>query len=187
MKNIKEAETYTIKLNRLLTSTKPMPIYDEGHELIGYVKIFYKSLVEKIFAFLGRLLFINLQTEDFDGKTHNRIIQNPYVFKRAEWKVELYLNKQTEIGSILRDNSSIGVARKFVYEFKGRQITMENNYVNYQTRFIDNNNYVIAQCDIELEDILNSYFKIQVFQAELDIYQIAALGLVQYYWSRWVV
>lgn len=182
MENVKKAETYTIKNNWLTTSTKPMPIYDEGHELIGYVKKFYKSLGEKIFAFFGRPLLINLQAEDLDGKIHIRIIQTRFFFKRAEWKVELYLNKQTEISFILRDNSLITAGQKLVFEFKGRQITMENNHMNYQTRFIDNNNYVIAQCDIE--GIPNIYFNIRVFQAEFDIYQIAALGLVQYYWSR---
>ncbi|MDD3364648.1 MAG: hypothetical protein PHZ03_06675 [Syntrophomonas sp.] len=66
------------------------------------------------------------------------------------------------------------------------QITMENNNVHYQTRFIDSNKDVIAQCDckgIPTSDDIN----IQVFKPELDIYQVATLGLIQLkliFWLR---
>lgn len=169
-----------------MLSTKPMPIYDENQKTIGYVKKFYKSGGEKIFACLsGRPVFTNLQTEDTNGNIHIRVIQSVLFFKRAEWKVELYSDNRKEVSFILRDNSSITSAKTLAFEFKGQQITLENNNVHYKTRFMDSNNDLIAQCDCK--GITKSIdINIQVFKPELDIYQIATLGLVQYYWSMYM-
>ncbi|MGI6412401.1 MAG: tubby C-terminal domain-like protein [Syntrophomonadaceae bacterium] len=65
-----------MKNNKISTSTKPMPIYDESHKLIGYVSNYYISLEEKLFAFSGLRLYISLQAEDRNGKIHIRIISN---------------------------------------------------------------------------------------------------------------
>ena len=186
MEGVNKVATYTIKQNLLMLSTKPMPIYDENHNIIGYVKKFYKSLGEKIFAYLfGRPLFNHLQTEDTDGNIHIRVIQCILFFKRAEWRVELYSDQQKNISFILRDNSLITAGKTLAFEYKGRQITVENNNLHYTTRFIDNSKDVFAQCDCKcMEKALD--INIQVFKPELDIYQIAALGLIQYYWGMYM-
>ena len=163
-----------------MLSTKPMPIYDENHNIVGYVNYFYKSLGARIFKYLCPL-FNNFETKDVDGNIHIRVIQSILFFKRAEWKVELCSEQQKRISFILRDNSLASSAKTLAFEFEGRQITMENNRVNYQTQFIDSTKGVIAQCDRKgIIDIT-----IQVFKPELDIYLIATLGLVHYYSSLW--
>ncbi|MEN6328587.1 MAG: hypothetical protein ABFD18_20565 [Syntrophomonas sp.] len=180
MESINKVVTYTIKQNWIMLSTKPMPIYDENYNIIGYVNCFDKSLGERIFKYLCPI-FNNFETKDVDGNIHIRVVQSILFFKRAEWKVELYCNQQKEISFILRDISLTSNAKTLVFEFEGWQITMENNRVNYQTRFIDSTKGVIAQCDRKgIFDI-----DIQVFKPELDIYLIATLGLVHYYSSLW--
>lgn len=181
MDNISKVETYTINNNWLLASTNPMPILDENNNNIGYVSKFYHSMVERILGcLLGRPIFYHLQTEDTYGNIRIRAIQSIWFFKRARWKVELYTDQQKGIRFIVRDISVIGAAKTLAFEFKGRQIIMENKYAHYQTRFIDNNNDVIAQCDCKGTP---KSFHIQVFKPELDVYQIAALALIQYYWG----
>ena len=181
MESISKVETYTIKNNWLTISTNPMPILDANNNIIGYVSKFFNSMGEKIVGYLsGRPIFYNFQTEDTDGNIRIRVIQSILFFKRAEWKVELYTDQQKDIRFLVRDSSIIGASKTLAFEFKGRQIIMENKNVHYQTRFIDNNNDVIAQC--ECKGIPKSFY-IQVFKPELDIYQISTLALIQYYWS----
>ena len=186
MEGVNKVATYTIKQNLLMLSTNPMPIYDENHNIIGYVKKFYKSLGEKIFAYLsGRPVFNNLQAEDTDGNIQIRVKQSILFFRRAEWQVELYSDQQKGNSFILRDNSLITAGKTLAFEYKGRQITVENNNLHYTTRFIDNSKDVIAQCDCKsMEKSFD--INIQVFKPELDIYQIATLGLIQYYWGMYM-
>lgn len=181
MEGINKADTYTIKNNWLSTSTNPMPILDENNKIIGYVNKFYNSFVEKIFGCLsGRPVFYHFQAEDTDGNIRIRVLQSILFFKRAEWKVELYTNQQKKSSFLVYDISLMGAAKTLAFEFKGRQIIMERKNVHYQTRFIVNNNDVIAQCDFK--DIPKTLY-IQIFKPELDIYQIATLALIQYYWG----
>ena len=144
MDNINKVENYTIKQNWLMLSTKPMPILDENHNIRGYVKKFYKSLGEMAFAYLScRPLFNNFETEDSNGNIHIRVIQSVLFFKKAEWQVELYCDQQKKTTFILRDISSSLAAKTLAFEFEGRKITLENNRVRYQTRFINNKRLTI--------------------------------------------
>lgn len=96
----------------------------------------------------------------------------------------MYSDQQEENSFILHDISKVKPAKTLAFEFKGRQVTMENNKIHYQTRFIDSNNDVIAQC--ERIGIPRLSINIKVFKPELDIYQIAILGLIQYFWDMMI-
>lgn len=179
MNSIDKVETYTIKNNLINTSTDPMPILDENNNVIGHVGLFYNSIGEKILGCLsGRPIFYHLLAKDADGNIRTRVNQFRLFFKRAKWNIEMYPNPQEGISFLVRDISDIGAAKTLAFEYNGHKIIMENNHVHYQSRFTNSSNDLIAQCDRIPESL-----SIQVFKPELDIYLIATLALIQYYWS----
>lgn len=166
---------YTINAHFFRFSSKPITIYDEDNNAIGYVRRFYTSFRQGLGAtlFMGNKSTVsNIEVKDINNKKKIEIVQTEGIYiGRKKWKLTLYNDKNTSM--TLYDRSKITLYPKYYIELEeGESMWIIDEHMGFQLRFMDGDNKLLAEAYKKSPASLE--LKIKIYSASLDIYSIIA-------------